>query len=102
MHRFINTSDDWYKKLKEDLHEGDEFLYECCTLPSCCSRKEACIGIEKLYGVYTLYISGGITCSKRSDENELVLFRQWLNKSKIMFFDFNDLRIFLKSLDILY
>lgn len=102
MHRFINSSNEWYALLKSRLREGNEIIFDHCILPRCCSQHEARIAIEKCNGIYTLYIDCGISCNKNGSQQMLVLFRQWLNSSNIMFFDFNDLRIFLQNLYILY
>lgn len=103
MKEFINGSDRQYQRLKEEIQDGTRCrVYEGCQLPACCNKSICKIGVEKERMAYKLLIETGITCSKNTNEIELIQFKQLLSEGEMIFLDFNDLKVFLKSLDFLY
>ncbi len=102
MREFIDGNDMQYKDLRQRLQDERCHVFNNCELPSCCSKRKCRIGFEKDNGVYKLLIDLGITCSKMRGGIQLDQFRQLLEKGELQFIDFNDMRVFLKSLGFLY
>lgn len=102
MREFVFGSDLQYQNLKAELEDNKCHVFNNCELPSCFSQKKCRIGFEKDNGVYYLLIDNGISCSKSSGGQIMVQCKQWLSAGEYMFLDFNDLKCFLKGLNILY
>ncbi len=102
MREFVYGSDTQFNDLKRSLQDGRCHVYNNCKMPPCCGGKCCRIGFEMGNGVYTLLIDYGITCSKFSNTLTMIQFKQWLSDGELKFLDFNDLKVFLKSLSFLY
>lgn len=102
MREFVNGTDAQFADLKERLQDELCHVFKNCELPDCCSRHTCRIGFEKDNGAYILLIDSGITCSKSRGGIRLEQFKQFLSKGELIFLDFNDLKIFLRSLGFLY
>lgn len=102
MKEFVYGSDTQFKNLKKTLQDGNCHVFNNCRMPPCCGGKLCRIGFEMSNGVYTLLIDYGIKCTKSSNTLVLMQFNQWLSDGELKFLDFNDLKVFLKSLSILY
>lgn len=102
MREFIEGNDAQFADLKQRLQDGLCHVFKNCELPNCCSIHNCRIGFEKDNGAYILLIDSGITCNCNRGGIQLVQFRQFLAKGELIFLDFNDLKIFLKSLGFLY
>lgn len=102
MHRFINADNLWYKQFKSELEDGYQRVFRNCSLPYCCSRTGVTIAVQKDHYLYRLSINGGVTCNTDVKNLNVKLFKQLLKYGEIMFLDFNDLKMFLKGLRILY
>ncbi len=105
MTRFIYKSDEDYKALKTALEDGCLRKYKNVTLPAGFNVPVCSIGIEK-YSVdnstYVLLIDLGLTCSTAILRNSHPLFEKLLKKGELHFLDFNDLKVFLRSLNSIY
>lgn len=102
MREFIEGNDDQFKDLKNKLQDGLLHVYKNCELPACCSKRSCRIGFEMDNNAYVLLIDLGIICSKSRGGIPLVQFKQFLSDGQLIFIDFNDLKVFLKSLRFLY
>ena len=102
MRELIEWNDAQFADLKQRLQDGLCHVFKNCELPNCCDRRTCRIGFEKDNGAYILLIDSGITCSKLRGGIQLEQFKQLLSKGELIFLDFNDLKIFLKSLEFLY
>ncbi len=102
MRRFVEGNDAQFQDLKEWLQDGLCHVFKRCGMPDCCSIPVSRIGFEKDHGAYTLLVDKGITCSRRKGGIPLIQFKQLLSDGEIKFIDFNDLKVFLKSLSFLY
>lgn len=102
MREFIEGNDAQFADLKQRLQDGLCHVFKNCELPDCCSNRTCQIGFEKNSGAYTLLIDFGITCNITRGGIQLDQFKQLLSKGELIFLDFNDLKIFLKSLSFLY
>lgn len=96
---FVYGTDQQYESLREMLNDQLCHVYNNCSFPACCSRNSGRMGFEKEGETYALYIDKGIECSNvRAPE----LFREWLSVGTLRFLDFNDMKVFLRSLHSLY
>ena len=102
MRAFVSGSDDQFADLKQKLEDSMCHIYHNCELPKCCSKSKCRIGFEKDAGTYCLLIDQGIICSKKDNSVESILFRQLLSTGELLFIDFNDMKVFLKGLVVLY
>lgn len=102
MREFVEGNDAQFEDLKEKLQDGLCHVFKNCKLPACCNKQICRIGFEKDNGAYTLLIDIGITCSKMKGGISLIQFKQLLSTGEFKFLDFNDLKVFLKSLSFLY
>lgn len=102
MKRFVDGNNVWYGELKSRLQDGQCHVFKNCNLPNCCSKNVCRIGFEKENGTYSILVDYGITCSRKKGGISLYLYKQLLSQGKLSFLDFNDLKIFLKSLSFLY
>ena len=102
MREFVFGNDEQFKDLKRQLQDGQLIVFKNCTLPACCKHASCRIGFEKTHGMYTMLIDYGITCSKTGRSVYLTQFHQFLRDGEIRFLDFNDLKVFLTKLKLLY
>jgi hypothetical protein len=102
MRKFVEWNNAQFNDLKRKLQDGLCHVFKNCELPACCSKRTCRIGFEKDNGAYTLLIDSGITCSKTKGGIQLAQFKQLLSAGELIFIDFNDLKVFLKSLGFLY
>ncbi len=102
MKEFIEGNDAQFADLKQRLQDGLCHVFKNCELPDCCSNRICRIGFEKNNEAYTLLIDSGITCNRNRGGIQLEQFKQLLSEGELIFLDFNDLKIFLKSLSFLY
>lgn len=104
MTEFVFGSDQQYNNFKTELQDEMLHIYHKCHLPACCSKSIASIGFEwnRSHGVYILHITNGITCSHSSNDVVVQQFREWLKRGQIIFLDYNDMKVFLKGLRVLY
>lgn len=91
---FVYGTDAQYKLLRRKLEDGRCHIYPCCRYPSCCSRSSGRIGFEKEGNTYALHIDKGMNCQSGAPR----LFRQWIENGTLRFLEFNDLKVFLRSL----
>ena len=102
LREFVNGTNEQFENLKKSLQDDKCHVYRNCKLPPCCNKQVCSIAFEMDNGTYTLLIDQGIICSKKAGGIVIKQFKQWLVDGKLIFLDFNDLKIFLKSLTILY
>ena len=102
MREFVDGNQAQFDDLKQKLQDGLCHVFKNCELPACCSKRICRIGFEKRYDVYAIMIDMGITCFQTEGGIQLLQFKQLLSEGELMFLDFNDLRVFLKSLEFLY
>ncbi len=102
MRKFVKGTDEQYADLKRRLQDEQCHVYRKCQLPACCSRSTCSIAFEKDCNAYKLLIDKGITCSAMRGGTALIQFKQLLSAGEAIFIDFNDLKVFLKSLSVLY
>ena len=105
MTRFIYKSDDDYKALKAALEDNCLRKYKNVQLPAGFNVPTCNIGIEKYTydnNSYVLSIDFGITCNTAILHNSHPLFEKLLKKGELYFLDFNDLKVFLRSLSSIY
>ncbi|MGN0437785.1 MAG: hypothetical protein ACI4F4_04620 [Lachnospiraceae bacterium] len=97
MREFVFGTDSQYDMLKNLLEDHLCHVYRC-TLPSGCSVQNGRIGFEKDQNFYYLYIDKGITYNRSSEHG----FIEWLSQGTLIFNDFNDVKVLLKSFRTLY
>lgn len=102
MREFIEGNDNQFSDLKRRLQDGLLHVYKNCELPACCSKRSCRIGFEMNNNAYVMLIDLGITCSKSKGGISLIQFKQLLSDGQLIFIDFNDLKVFLKTLGFLY
>lgn len=102
MIKFVGGNIDFYDELKSSLQDGMCHVYKNCMLPNCCNKKVCRIGFEKDYGAYRILIDMGISCSNTKGGIQLIQFKHLLENGELIFLDFNDLKIFLRSLSFLF
>ena len=98
MKEFTVGTDRQYEMLEESLEDGMCHVY-LCTLPQSCSKSEARIGFEKTKVSHAVFIDMGITCNHPQASD---LFQTWLRTGTLHFLDFDSIKIFFKSLKVLY
>lgn len=97
MREFVYGTDEQYLILKTTLDDHLCHVFRC-TLPSGCSTRRCRIGFEKDQNFYYLYIDKGITFNRRNEYR----FIEWLSQGTLIFNDFNDMKVLLKSFKTLY
>lgn len=97
MKEFVYGPDTKYEILKKSLEDHLCHVYRC-VLPIGCSVQNCRIGFEKDQNFYYLYIDKGITYNRRSEHR----FIEWLDSGTLIFNDYNDIKVFLRSLRTLY
>ena len=99
MKEFVYGTDAQYEMLKESLRDHLCHVYEHCAFPASFNRSFGRIGFEQEEDTYALYIDKGLRCSSPADPRD---FREWLSTGTLRFLDFNDMKVFLRSLSCLY
>lgn len=99
MREFVYGTDQQYELLKASLGDHMCHVYSRCNFPESFSKPTGRIGFEKEGDTYALFIDLGITCSRN---NAPLLLKEWLSVGTLRFLDFTDMKVFLRSLTVLY